>query len=71
MEHGAVGVVLPADCPGRAGVGAGLLRVRGHQLWQALRHPRLQRLLGILQAVRQTETHLQASLNFILSLSYC
>ena len=62
---GVVTVVSPADCPGRAGLGAGLLRVRRHQLRQALRHPRLQRLLGLLQEVRQAEAHLQASLNFL------
>ena len=67
-DQGALGVVTvvsSADCPGRAGLGAGLLRVRRHQLRQALRHPRLQRLLGLLQEVGQAEAHLQASLNFL------
>ena len=40
---------------------ADLLRVRGHQLGQTLRHPRLQRLLRILQEIRQAAVDLPLS----------
>lgn len=39
----------------------GLRRLRRHQLRKALRHPRLQRLFRLLQALGAEETHLQVS----------
>lgn len=43
-------------------LGPHLRGVRRHLVGQALRHPRLQRLLGVLQAQRPTETHLPVGL---------
>ena len=42
-----------------AGQRLGLRGVRGHELGEALRHPSLQRLLRLLQAVGQAKAHLQ------------